>query len=157
MLILLLLLNMCACSPKDQAKEALDAARDLAAKGEYDQALEKHIWFHDHALGVDQSYYGVRLSFALSDWVKLGENYPKALSRLKAIRDEKASRLLAGEENRDLFHDVESINDHLGEMKATVELFKTIDASQPDFAASVYELAVESLVVFQELELARKY
>ena len=38
------------------------------------------------------SYYGVRLSFALSDWVELGTLYPKALDTLKGIRAEKTSR-----------------------------------------------------------------
>jgi tetratricopeptide (TPR) repeat protein len=151
---------MCSCAPntpKDAAEAALNAARRLAAEGNYEQALEKHIWFHNHALEVRPSYYGVRLSYALSDWIELGNKYPKALATLKAIRDEKTARLLTGEADRGLFHDVESINDHLKESRATVELFKKLDGAQPEFAASVYDIADEALIAAGEYGLAKKY
>jgi tetratricopeptide (TPR) repeat protein len=155
--LLLLLLVMCSCDAKDQAESALDEARRLAAQGKFQEALEKHVWFHDHALEVRPSYYGVRLSYALSDWVELGKKYPKALETLKGIRDKKTSRLLAGEADRALFHDVESINDHLGESKATVDLFRKIEVARPGFAASVYDLADEALIAAGEYGLAKKY
>ncbi len=148
---------MCSCSAKDEAEDALSAARRLAAEGEFERALEKHVWFHNHGLEADPSYYGVRLSFALSDWIELGKKYPQALVTLKSIRDEKTSRLLLGETNRALFHDVESINDHLGESEATVDLFKKLEAAQSEFAASIYDLADESLIAAREYGLARKY
>lgn len=154
---LLLLAIMCSCSAKDEAEEALNAARQLAAEGKYEQALEKQVWFHNHALETRPGYYGVRLSYALSDWIELGKKYPAALSKLKGIRDEKTSRLLAGEKDREIFHDVVSINDHLGESEATVELFKKLEVAHSDFAASVYELADEALVSAREYGLAKKY
>jgi len=52
---------------------------------------------------------------------------------------------------------VVSINDHLGESEATVELFKKLEVGQPDFAASVYDLADEPLVSAQEYDLAKRY
>jgi tetratricopeptide (TPR) repeat protein len=156
-LSLLLLVFMCSCNANDEAEDALSAARRLAAEGKFKQALEKHVWFHNHGLEADPSYYGVRLSFALADWVELGKKYPEALATLKSIRDEKTSRLLMGETNRGPFHDVESINDHLGEPRATVDLFKKLEAAQPEFAGSVYDLADESLIAAREYGLARKY
>lgn len=143
--------------PKNIADEALDAARQLAAEGKFQEALEKHIWFHDHSLEVDRSFYGVRLSYALAYWLELGKNYPPALKALHQIRDAKSSRLLAGEMNRALFHDVESINDRLHEPATTVELFKKIEAVQPKFAASIYDLVEEALVATSEYALAKKY
>src|SRR6185503_2215938 len=114
----------------DEAQEALNEARQFAEDGKFEEALDRHVWFHEHALEVRPSYYGVRLSYALSDWAELGKVYPKALETLKGIRDEKASRLLTGQTDRHLFHDVESINDHLNESVATVELFKAIQATR---------------------------
>jgi len=146
---------VCSCTAKDEAQEALTAAKRLAAEGKFQQALEKHVWFHNHALEVRPSYYGVRLSFALSDWVELGKKYPKALVTLRGIRDEKTARLLAGNANRGLFHDVESINDHLKESSATVALFKKLDGAQPEFAASVHDLADEALIAAGEYGLRR--
>jgi tetratricopeptide (TPR) repeat protein len=108
-------------------------------------------------LEVDPAYYGVRLSFALADWVELGKKYPPALTALRKIRDEKTSRLVAGHAERNLFHDVESINDYLNESAATVQLFKKIEAAQPDFAASIYDLADEALIAAGEYALAKRY
>lgn len=141
----------------DQAKMALDAARHLAAEGKFQDALEKHIWYHDHALEVDQGQYGVRLSFALADWIELGGKYPPALNALLEIRDRKTSRLLAGEAGRELFHDVMSINERFGEHAATVGLFKKIDVMQPQFAEEIYDLADEALITAGEYALAKKY
>lgn len=143
--------------PKNRADEAFDAAKRLAAEGKFPEALAKHIWFHDHALEVDQSYYGVRLSYALAYWIELGQKYSPALVALHQIRDRKTSRLLAGETERALFHDVESINDHLHQPAATVELFKKIEAMHPKFAASVYDLVEEALVATREYALARRH
>jgi len=156
-LTLSLLVLLCSCGARDDAGDALKSARLLAAEGRFDEALEKHVWFHHHGLDADRSYYGVRLSFALSEWVELGRKYPKALATLKDIRDEKTSRLIAGETDEAVFHDVQSINDHLGETNATVALFRKIDATRPDFAASVCGLAEESLITAEEYALARKY
>jgi tetratricopeptide (TPR) repeat protein len=161
LLALGLSLVVCSCSapdpPRDRADEALQQAQDLADEGKYEEALQKHIWYHDHALEVNPDLHGVRLSFALSDWVELGEKYPRALDVLKNVRDQKSARLLAGEADRELFHDVESINDRLGASPATADLFKKIDAANPGFASSIYDLAEESLVEAGEYALAGKH
>jgi hypothetical protein len=156
-LILLAFLCICSCQMKDDAQRALDDAKRLADQGDYEAALAKHVWFHDNALKVRRSYYGVRLSFALSYWIELGKKYPKALETLKSIRDEKTSRLLAGVTQRDLFHDVKSINKHLNETAATAELFKRLEAGSPSFASAVYDIADEALLQAHEYELAKKY
>jgi hypothetical protein len=119
--------------------------------------LQKYIWYHDHALEINQAHYGVRLSFALSYWIDLGKKYPKALDALKDIRDKKTARLVAGENNWPLFHDIVAINENLGESLATVEAFKKIQAARPDLASSVAEIADKALFDAKEYELERKY
>ena len=157
-LVALLVLPLVCCSGgKDEADEALEQAQQFAAQGKFEEALQKHIWYHDHALEINEAHYGVRLSFALSDWIDLGKKYPKALDALKDIRDKKTSRLVAGENNRPLFHDIVAINEELGESLATVEAFKKIQAARPDFASSVAELADKALFDAKEYELERKY
>ncbi|PWU10034.1 MAG: hypothetical protein C5B50_26215 [Verrucomicrobia bacterium] len=158
---LVALIILCGCAktrvPRDAAEQALDDARRLAESGDYAGALEKHVWFHNHALGVRPSYYGVRLSFALADWVELGQKYPPALEKLRSIRDAKASSLSTGLQNRELFHDVVAINQYLEQPVKTVVLFKEIDGSNPQFASKVYDLAQTALVDNKEYELAKKY
>src|SRR6266404_4256391 len=131
---------------KDRARAALDAARRLASQGKFHAALMKHVWFHNHALEISKSYYGVRLSFALADWMELAQKYPPALTALRKIRDKKMARLSRGKADRDLFHDVDSINRRLKESAATVELFKKIDKMNARFATSIYHLADEAII-----------
>jgi hypothetical protein len=157
-LVALLALPLVCCSgEKDKADEALEQAQQFAAQGKFEEALQKHIWYHDHALEINEAHYGVRLSFALSYWIDLGKKYPKALEALKDIRDKKTARLVAGENNRPLFHDIVAINEELGESLAAVEAFKKIQAARPDFASSVAELADKALFDAKEYELERKY
>src|SRR5262249_45924751 len=127
--LFLFLLALCSCSRKDEApappaapaSDPLDEAKLLSEQGKYEEALQKHIWLHDHVLEQQPAYYGVRLSFALSEWMELGKKYPKALEALKDIRDKKTARLVAGEQDVNLFDDVQSINEHLDEPAATVD------------------------------------
>lgn len=146
-----------SCSDVDEAQKALSDAKNYAQKGEYAKALEKHVWFHNNALKIRPSYYGVRLSFALDYWVSLGAKYPEALEKLREIRDQKTSRLLSGEYDRELFHDVEAINYHLGVPYETVNLFELLDLKNPKFAASVYDIASKSLFEAEKYVIARKY
>jgi hypothetical protein len=142
---------------KDEATQALDAARQLARMGDYEAALQKHIWFHHKALLVNRSLYGVRLSFALADWVELGEKYPKALFELKVIRDRKTANLLSGIFNKEIFSDVVAINRVLKEVSSTVELFKRLAEINGQFAIAVYESASDALLTHQEYEIAKKH
>src|ERR1700748_254386 len=106
---------------EDRAKVALEAARQFASERKFSAALRKHIWYHNHALEINPAQYGVRLSFALGDWMELARNYPPALAALKKIRDQKTRKLLNATKDRELFHDVQSINRRLNDTTATVE------------------------------------
>ena len=63
--------------PKNPDPEAIlsEAIADRKA-GLYKTALAKHIWFHENALSIQPSQYGVRLSFAISYWLDLGGGVP---------------------------------------------------------------------------------
>jgi tetratricopeptide (TPR) repeat protein len=152
-----IVLIACGGCAVTEAGKALRDAQRLAAQGKYEEALQKHIWYHGHALEDSPSHYGVRLSFALSYWVELGEKYPKAREALEAIRDRDAQKLGNGEGDRDLFNDVQSINEHLEEIGKTVELFKHLHETRPDFAAECYDIAAEDLVAQQEYAICSSY
>lgn len=141
----------------DEADKALEAARDFADAGEYAKALERHEWYHKNALRINPAQYGVRLSFALSDWKELADKYPPALASLKAIRDADVKELEAGTGNRENFHDVVSINERIGEEAATVTLFKSLDAKQPALAKQCFDTVGETLLNQGEVQLFTKY
>jgi hypothetical protein len=135
----------------------LQRGLESAAAGRYEDALRDYIWFHEHALEHEPSLYGVRLSFALWYWIELANEYPEARTALKRIRDEKTARLLSGDTNRDLFHDVESINERLENEEATYELFAALDKTNPDFAGTCADLAIPAIVKAEDFEMARRY
>ncbi|HWL54951.1 MAG TPA: hypothetical protein VNQ90_21085 [Chthoniobacteraceae bacterium] len=142
---------------EDAAEKALDDARNYAASGDYAKALERHEWFHENALSIRPSYYGVRLSFALSAWKRLGDQYPPALASLKATRDADVRALNEGTGTREDFHDVSSINQELGEEDATVSLFKELHAQKPALAKKCFPVIQETLLAKGETDLFLQY
>jgi hypothetical protein len=101
--------------------------------------------------------YGVRLSFALAAWLKLAQTYPKALTALKDVRDRKAAQLASGGGNRELFHDVEAINECLEEDQATYDLFLKIQTNNPSLATQCASLAMRALVTAKDYSLAHRF
>lgn len=135
----------------------LSKTEELVRAGKYEEALERHIWFHDHALEHNEGMYGVRLSFALGNWKELGDTYPPAREALVGTRDRKAKALLEGDESFDLFHDVESINQALGEDGKTVTLFEKLHEEQPEVAKTYWRLAKDAVIAAKRYDLVRVY
>ena len=121
------------------------------------RGLPFELLFHDHALDDDLSLAGVRLSYAISEWVDLGEVYPPALRALESLRDAKTEILINGAQDARLFHDVESINEALGQVERTRDLFKIIAANNRGIAEKCFRVAPESLVYTKEFDLARRF
>ena len=138
-------------------RDALDEARSLAREGKYEEALQRHVWFHENALKKEPALVGVRLSFALTDWIRLGEKYPKARDTLVKIRDRDTKELVSGKGSFDLFHDVSAINKYLEEVPKTVALFKTIAKKEPELAVKCYRVAEPHLVASREYKLCIEY
>lgn len=92
----------------------LEEARADARAGRYEDALQKHLWFHRHALEHRPALYGVRLSFALGYWLELGEAYPPAITKLKEVRDDAEKKVVESKDDvTHLFHDMSAINEEL--------------------------------------------
>lgn len=117
------------------AQERLQAARQAAVDGRYQEALDGFIWFHRHALEEQPSLYGVRLSYGLFYWLDLAKNYPPALQALENLREQKAQALLHVAGDRALFHDVEAIDARLDRSRATYELYLALADRHPELAA----------------------
>ncbi len=124
----------------------LSDADKFMEQGLYEESLQRHIWYFNHALQYDQGQTGVRLSFALSSWVELGRRYPKARAALVETRDQDTRLLAAGQGYANLFADVSSINRCLGDDEATYELFTTLREKDPQLAGQCY-FWIEGLLV----------
>jgi MFS family permease len=132
-------------------------ASDLMRQGRYEDALQRHIWYHNHALEFNSAQTGVRLSFALTDWIELGRRYPKAKQALVEIRDAKTRKFAQDRGYPELFQDVASINSYLQTNAATYALFRTIEQRDPALAQQCYYYAETVLVENGQYELCLKY
>ena len=113
----------------------------------FEDALAKQIWFHKNVLKYRQSFYGVRLSYALSHWIALGSEYPPALEALEEIRLETERKARAANKCcTNAFHDYASINRELGKHEETVHLFNWIDKNKPEYAERIFEIAKPALL-----------
>src|ERR1035437_4162991 len=119
-------------------QKILGEAKDFMSKGAYEEALQRHIWYHNHALAIDPAQTGVRLSFALSDWMELGRRYPKAKQALLEIRDNKTREIAAGRGYAEMVQETKAINHELQSEDATYALFKTIREKDPQLAKQCY-------------------
>jgi hypothetical protein len=141
----------------DDPQMVLREAASLRRRGRYAESLQKHLWFHDHALEHNPALAGVRLSFALADWLELAESYPEAMQALIAIRDRKTKALTDGKGTFELFHDVSAINGYLHEEQQTVALFKLLHKMYPELARRCYHAAEKFLVAHQNYEVCIAY
>ena len=146
-----------AAANEPDPREVLNEARDLARQAKYEEALQKHLWFHENALKHQPSMTGVRLSFALAYWIELGEQYPQARQALVAIRDKTNTAIREGNGSFELFHDVSAINGYLKEAPKTVELFKILHERLPDLAKRCYPAVEEELAAQGDYKLCSGY
>lgn len=140
-----------------QPNEVFERARQARQEGRFQDALTDHLWLHEHALDVSPDWNGVRLSFALRDWIYLAEQFPPARTALQAIRDRETARMLQGAATVERFREIASINEALGEVPATHQLFLALDAVDASVAEQCAELAMNALVKCEDFQLARRF
>ena len=142
---------------RPEPQKVLDEARDLTRKGQYEEALQRLLWYFNHALEDHAGQTGVRLSFALSDWIELGRRYPKARQALVEIQQRDQREFAEGHGYFDLFMEVSAINRDLQDEEATYVLFKHIHQTDPDLARQCFRVAEPNLVKHGDYELCLKY
>lgn len=139
------------------AQDRLHAAKLMALEGRHEEALREFVWFHEHALEESPSLHGVRLSFALGHWAELGKVYPPARQALEAQRDKHLAALLDGSGGKAAFHDIASINDHLGCLDQTYQVFLALLARDPDTAQACSRGAMEAIIAAGDFALAGRF
>lgn len=134
----------------------LDEIRNLTKAGHYEQALQKHIWFHEESKR-SPGMGGVRLSYAIEAWVELSENYPPAKVALVELRDGYRERLSSGSGTFTDFHDLSSINHYIKEEDDTYDLFIFLHKEHSEQAANYYHVVEDLLIERKQYELWGKY
>lgn len=134
----------------------LHAARRMVYEGRHEEALRELIWFHEHALEQQPSLRAVRLSYALGYWADLAQKYAPARAALDAIREREVTRLLSGQGDRALFHDVASIDQALGQQLRTHEVYVRLRTAAPELAAACANLAFPAVIAAGDFALAEQ-
>jgi hypothetical protein len=107
----------------EDVDQALADAQQFKLEGKFEQAVERHLWYHENALKYAPAHYGVRLSFALSAWAELGTVYPKALDALRLTRDNALATYRMDPSDSLLLGEVMSLNFCLNDIRSAKELF----------------------------------
>jgi len=141
----------------DDPLQTLRDAREAARRGAHAEALEKYLWFHHHALEHSPSLTGVRLSYAISEWVELGNAYPPAMDALESIQNNNLRLLKEGSCERRRFHDFASINRYLSRSELTTTMFAELAEHQPEFARACFRSALPALIRTRSFALARRF
>lgn len=126
-------------------QQILESAGTDRREGRHAQALAKYLWFHANALKYQPALSGVRLSFALSYWMDLANEYPPAMAGFIYTRDE-AEIGCRNEVSFELFHDLASMNRQLGDHRRTADLFVEIAATNRPAAELLYHVAESDLI-----------
>ena len=141
---------------KPDLQNILDAAKGFMGEGSYEEALQRYLWYFDHSRH-HAGQQGVRISFALSDWIELGRRYPKARQALLDIRDADTREFSAGRGYADLFQEVAAINHYLNDDQATLALFKTTQQLDKTLAQQCFGQVQSLLVQKGEYDLCLSY
>jgi tetratricopeptide (TPR) repeat protein len=142
---------------KPDPNKVRDEGNALRAKGEYQAALDRYLWFWNHALEYEPAFSAVRLSFLLSDWVELGRRYPKAKQALLDTRARDTQLLLAGGGDFDLFMELSNINRSLQDEDATYEAFNKLRQRNPTLAWQCFLVAERLLIKHGDYALCLEY
>lgn len=153
----LVLLLLAAPAAAADMRTYLRETQDMVSRGEYSEALERYVWFHNHALEREPGMYGVRLSFALSYWKELADVYPPALEALVRMRDAKRQKVLDKPGDFALVHDVVSLNDTLEQDDQSIQLFEELRTVAPEFAAKCWPLVKDAVIAAKRYDLAREF
>jgi len=133
--------------------QQLERAWNAHSAGQFEAALQDYTWLFD-ATAKDPDTTSLRLSYVLSAWARLAEEYLPARQALVAERDRLTAQLLAAPTDAALFNDISVINDKLGDLQNTYRLF----AQLPDaLAQAVAHTALPALMVCGDYTLARRY
>ena len=124
----------------------LNEARADRAARRFEDALQKHVWFHNEALNHQPAMKGVRLSFAIGDWGLLASRYEPAMTALRAARASAADKVRSGVDVDDAFAELAAIDAELDEFWATQRDYRGLAARDEPAARQAFRSAANALI-----------
>jgi hypothetical protein len=104
-------------------------ARQLAAQGQWEEALREYLWCYDEGMVRVASMAGVRTSFLMSAMAELATKYPPARAALVERRDRLERRMLRNPTDREAALDAAALNGALDEQDRNMVIFEQLPAN----------------------------
>jgi len=132
----------------------LDRAREAVKLKNYANALKNYENFFEQTFNT--SYYGVRLSYCLSEWKELADIYPDAMISLQNKRD-KALQLLNKTKEPEQFHDYKSICDVLDSPEKALKEFLRLHTEDRALSTKIVRFIWDELIRKEEWKICLEY
>ena len=125
---------------------SLKLAREAFQAGNYSESLRLYEYFFDQTFDDESgSFYGVRLSYCLSEWARLGRHYPDAKVRLEQKAEESLG-LFDKTQHPERFHDYLSIHKYLKSSPLALQAFLDRHKKNPALAATIVSFIWDKLI-----------
>lgn len=134
----------------------LEKARKALRNKDYEVALEKYQWFFHNSIEINRSYYGVRLSYCLSEWKQLANDYPPAMEALIELKNNTLATFLETY-SRQSFHEYKSIAGCLNEPKEVFDQFMIVHNSNKELAKNLFTFVYEYCAENNNWEICLTY
>jgi hypothetical protein len=141
---------------KESPRKTLARARKAFGEGDFEEALEAYEHFFDHALENSSAWYGVRLSYCLSEWAELGKAYPPAHDRLEQ-KAEEALGLFDQTKGPERFHDFHAICRSLGRLQEPLARFLRVHEADRELAQSIVGSVWKDLIEDRQWVVCSSY
>ena len=142
---------------EDDPRSILRMACDERRTGQFQQALEKHIWYHHHALCTGSGENRVRLSFALMYWRKLADQYPPAMEELNSLKTRARAKVISGDDPIGSIREYLAICRHLEHQPESRDLFWEIHRTRPELARRVFPYVMPILIEAGDFKICDLY
>ena len=134
--------------------EILDKAREAFKSSDYANSLKNYENFFEQTFNT--SYYGVRLSYCLSEWKELADIYPDAMIRLQSKRDE-ALQLFEKTKEPEHFHDYKAICNVLDSPDEALKEFLRLHTKDRALSTKIIRFIWDELIEKEEWEICLEY
>ncbi|MGF1527287.1 MAG: hypothetical protein ACFCBW_10900 [Candidatus Competibacterales bacterium] len=131
----------------------LTEAMSERIQGNYQSALENHLWLFDNILIHGTNFTKNNLDFALSEWYKLALIYPLAMEELLKKNNLTKKKLLSGKGILGDFRFVVTVNQLLEKNADSVELYTQLRETNKAMAQSFFTTIESVLIEEQEYAL----
>lgn len=120
-----------------EPSKSLREARSAFKEKNYSLSLKKYQWFYENSIKIDQSFYGVRLSYCLGEWAELGKVFPPAQVALVKLKNNTLATF-KDTYSKSSFHEYSSISGYLNNSIEVYQEFLIIHKSDKELAKCLF-------------------